>query len=151
MILVELVKVGFLGFAVVVLLLSFRLLRGITDRSDLPDSAVSIRAREIRVYMGLSILVIALGLFWDQTHPQVTLLVDVRPDDMEGFAISVGAQPVDWKEGKRTVALGRYQEMTLDLVKIDRKLRGARDFNSQVKATQLKEAAKDFEGEEAGL
>jgi hypothetical protein len=95
--------------------------------------------------------VIALGLFWDQTHPQVTLLVDVRPDDMEGFAISVGAQPVDWKEGKRTVALGRYQEMTLDLVKIDRKLRGARDFNSQVKATQLKEAAKDFEGEEAGL
>jgi hypothetical protein len=80
---VELVKVGFLGFAVVALLFSFRLLRGITERSDLSDSAVSIRAREIRIYMGLSIVVVSLGLLWEWMTPKVTLFVDVNPNDME--------------------------------------------------------------------
>jgi hypothetical protein len=147
---VELVKVGFLGFAVVALLFSFRLLRGITERSDLTDNAVSIRAREIRIYMGLSIVVVSLGLFWEWMTPKVTLYVDVNPNDMEGVVIRVGALPVEWKQGK-TIELPDHQELTLDLVKLDRELRGAKTFNSKVKTTQLKEAAKDFEGEEAGL
>ncbi|WP_319588309.1 hypothetical protein [uncultured Desulfobulbus sp.] len=147
----ELIKLGFLGFAVVVLIFSFWLLHGITSNPNLSNEGVSIRAREIRIYMAGSVLVLVLGLAWEFFNPKVSLFVDVHPNDMDGLLIRVKGQSIEWNKGKTEIQIPNGQEITLDLVQIDRKLRGTENYTREIKMTQLKEATGNLETKEAGL
>lgn len=98
-ILVQLVQLGFLGFSVALMLLSYNLLRNI--RRDFRVGRCDIEmfrqlCIEARWYMGVSVVVIIVGLVWTvyTFDPAISIRFDVYPK-VDGYAVKIGGSPID--------------------------------------------------------
>jgi hypothetical protein len=125
--LVDLVKLGFLGFAVAVILLSFVLLQKLMNSSEFEGENLLIRCKQIHRFMLMSIAVIFIGMTWElasrMIQPQVNVRFDVSPKDNEAMlAIKAGKKKVDISKDEE-VQMQDGDEVSLDLVELDRKIR----------------------------
>ncbi len=162
---VELVKLGVLGFATAILIFSFLLLQKVMGQKEFEGDNLLVRCKEIRIFMLMSIVVILIGMAWELFDPRVTVKFDVSPIDTVGLVVKVGGEEIDIKNGGEVPMRDRYQ-VSLNLVEIDRTIRdltrikerlqlnsdGARNQLLTIKQQQAKEELKSasIDGE-AGL
>lgn len=160
----QLVKLGFLGFSVAIMILSYYLLQKIMSSPD-ESGNLRIKCREIRIYMTISVLVILIGLGFELLNPKVQLKFDVSPKDVDGLVAKVGGNKIDFNSNQEVQVQNR-DEVSLDWVALDRKLRelnyrisnleqasqGAKNEIRSIKEQQVKtELTKVENSSEAGL
>jgi hypothetical protein len=88
-IIVELVKIGFLGFSVVILYFSFKLLTSlVNNNTEQPIAQFRHKVFAIVAFLVLSVLVMGSGLYWSYADPGRQIMVNVEkvPSDREQFA-----------------------------------------------------------------
>lgn len=93
----DIIKTGFLGFSIIIMFLSYRLLANIIDKKDIKDTTLSIKIKVIKFFMAMSILVIILGMFWESQNPKVILKLDVQPENIQGIKIKIDTDNLDIK------------------------------------------------------
>jgi hypothetical protein len=95
---VELVKLGFLGFATAILILSYLLLQKVMASKDFEGENLTIRCREIRLFMLMSFGVILVGMTWDLLDPKINIKFDVAPEEIvtdSNIVVKVAGRKVD--------------------------------------------------------
>jgi hypothetical protein len=118
---VELVKLGFLGFATAILILSYLLLQKVMASKDFEGENLKIRCREIRLFMLMSFGVILVGMAWDLLDPKVNVRFNVSPKGIaKEIEIRVSAAPVDING--EDVQMQNRNEVSIDLTGLDRKI-----------------------------
>jgi len=164
--LVDLVKLGFLGFSVAVLLLSFFLLQKIMTSSSYEGDNLLIRCKQVHRFMLMSIAVIIIGMTWELASrlikPQIDLVFDISPNDkelLENMTIKVGKSRIDMSK-EEDVQVKDGEEITIDVNKLDRKVRDmAKEIEryagvkNQLNILQQQKASEEFESaaKEAGI
>ncbi|MDM8540400.1 hypothetical protein QUF90_04865 [Desulfococcaceae bacterium HSG9] len=163
--LVELVKLGSLGFSTAIMIFTFLLLRKIIQSESFEGENLLIRCKEIRIYMVMSIFVILIGMFWELMDPKVTITLDISPQDIDGYAVKIGGQNIDIKKQNSIVVRNRY-EVSVDLVRMDRRIinlnnkisslenqvKGSENLIGDLKRAQLTNQIKDDKNnDEAGI
>lgn len=149
---VELVKLGFLGFATAILVFSYTLLQRIMGSKDFEGDNLLIRCKEIRIFMAVSILVILIGMVWEFINPHVAVTLDIAPEDNAGnLKIKLAGKPIDIKDAN-VITVHNGSQFSLDLSHFDRKIRqlnvdverltedleGTKNEIKQMKAQQVK-------------
>lgn len=129
---VELVKLGFLGFATAIIVFSFLLLQKIVETKEIDGENLVVRCREIRIFMLMSILVIFIGMAWEVIDPHVTVKFNVSPQDAKGLIVKVDGKIIDITKEGGTSIRDRYN-VFLDLVAIDREMRNLALVNERFK------------------
>lgn len=119
--LVDLVKAGVLGFAVAIMLLAYFALRNLTSQLNAPTAALALIAREIRIFMGLSLAVVALGIGWELINPKIQVSIDVSPRDIAGYDVRVSGESIKLPEAKN-VSLQKGNQIVLELIKFEREI-----------------------------
>ncbi|CAK8722653.1 hypothetical protein GCAAIG_12320 [Candidatus Electronema halotolerans] len=93
---VELVKLGFLGFATAILILSYLLLQKVMASKDFEGENLTIRCREIRLFMLMSFGVILVGMTWDLLDPKINIKFDVTPEEIaHDLVVKAAGKKVD--------------------------------------------------------
>ena len=123
---VELVKVGSLGFATAILFLSYRLLNKLMESERFEGENLLVRCRVIQIFMGASIAVILIGMTWELTNrfidPDIIVRFDVTPTDTAGVKVKVHGKIIDLTTNDGIPMRDEYQ-VSLNLVEIDRRIR----------------------------
>ena len=140
---VELVKLGFLGFATAILILSYLLLQKVMASKDFEGENLLIRCREIRLFMLMSFGVILVGMTWDLLDPKINIKFDVSPKAItKEMEVRVSATPV--KINGEDVQLQNRNEVSIDLTELDRKIfqleRDAEGTQNYLKALKIEQA-----------
>ncbi|MDU9050162.1 MAG: hypothetical protein Q3M30_15045 [Candidatus Electrothrix sp. Rat3] len=155
---VELVKLGFLGFATAILVLSYLLLQKIMTSKDFEGDNLLIRCREIRLFMLMSFGVILVGMTWDLLDPKVNVKFDVSPKGItKEMEIRVSATPVNING--EDVQMQNRNEVSIDLTELDRKIfrletdaAGTQNYLKAMKIQQAQTLLHDApQSEEAGI
>jgi hypothetical protein len=152
---VELVKVGFLGFAVVIMYLAYNSLRNLVASKASPE-VLMVFAREIRIFMGISILVVALGIVWEQLNPKVEVVLDVYPSDIAGYGVKVAGNSIKLP-AEKTISLQDGSQIVLELVNFERRIKelevqieGLRTQTKDLKRAQISSASTEGERSREG-
>jgi hypothetical protein len=164
--LVDLVKLGFLGFAVAVILLSFFLLQKIMSSSDFEGENLLIRCKQIHRFMLMSIAVILIGMTWElasrMIQPEVNVRFDISPKDketIEEIVVKAGRKKVDISK-EEDVQMKEGDEVSLDLVAFAMKIRDIQNqvdryvgVDNQLKVLKQQHADEEFDAakKEAGI
>jgi len=162
--LLEFATEGFLAFATGLLLLSYLLLRKIIASKDNDGKNLLIRCNMIQKFMAASIFVIIMGMVSEYLNPKIIIKFDVSPKDTEGLVVKVGGEEINITSSDDINIRDRY-EISLDLVKLDRKLRdlssslsytedvlkGLKNELAILKKHQVKEYRKSISSEEEGI
>ena len=140
---VELVKLGFLGFATAILILSYLLLQKVMASKDFEGENLLIRCREIRLFMLMSFGVILVGMTWDLLDPKINVKFDVAPKAIsKEMEVRVSAAPVNLSG--EDVQLQNRNEVSIDLTELDRKIfqleRDAEGTQNYLKALKIEQA-----------
>ena len=155
---VELVKLGFLGFATAILILSYLLLQKVMASKDFEGENLLIRCREIRLFMLMSFGVILVGMTWDLLDPKVNIKFDVSPKAIsKEMEVRVSATPVNISG--EDVQLQNRNEVSIDLTELDRKIfqlerdaEGKQNYLNTIKIDQVQALLHDApQTEEAGI
>lgn len=87
--LVNLVQLGFLGFAVAIMFLAFRLLQELVKNQGQNPQSLKLKMISVIFFMGLSVVVIALGIWFSFKDParQVTIALNLYPKDDEMLSV----------------------------------------------------------------
>ena len=155
---VELVKLGFLGFATAILILSYLLLQKVMASKDFEGENLLIRCREIRLFMLMSFGVILVGMTWDLLDPKVNVKFDVSPKTIvKDMEVRVSATPVHING--EDVQLQNRSEVSIDLTELDKKIfrletdaTGTQNYLKVMKIQQAEALLQDApQTEEAGI
>ena len=162
---VELVKVGFLGFAVAIMLLSFFLLQKIMSSSSFEGENLIIRCQQVHRFMLMSLAVILIGMGWElasrMVSPHVSIRFDITPpynDNIKDIRVKAGNKRVDISKDENVqMEMEDGDEVSLDLspltVRISEMEKRYEGYENHMKTLQQQRAAEEFKAapEEAGI
>lgn len=155
---VELVKLGFLGFATAILILSYSLLQKVMSSKDIEGENLQIRCKEIRLFMLMSFAVILVGMTWDLLDPKINIKFDVAPEEIVNDLV-VKAAGKKVKLNGDDVQMQDDNVVSISLFSLYKKLNflesssaGASNELKQMKAQQTQESLHEaVQNEEAGI
>lgn len=160
----ELAKAGFLAVAATALILSYRLLKGLTASKDYKGDDLKIRFRLIQMFMIGTLIVLIMGMIDSFIDPKITVKFDVSPKDTQGLVVKVGGDEINITNND-DIYVRDSAEISLDLVKLDRVLRdlskrvnynkdvaeGVKEALDMIKKQQVKEDLKSISSKEEGI
>jgi hypothetical protein len=125
---VDLVKLGFLGFAAAIVFYSFSLMNNVMNCDQIKEGEVVARAKEIRIFMAMSILVIIIGMIWEFFNPRVAIVLNFAPDELiaqpgGGLKVKLDGNPIDLAKNTKVVVSRDTNGLSLDFTGIYIKLK----------------------------
>lgn len=155
---VELVKLGFLGFATAILILSYLLLQKVMASKDFEGENLLVRCREIRLFMLMSLIVIVVGMIWDLMDPKINIKFDVSPEEsVSDLVVKADGKKVNL-DGEN-VQMRDDNEVSINLFALYKKMNflesrsvGANNELNSMKAQQAQNILQEAgDTEEAGI
>jgi len=111
--LLELVRLGFLGFAAVLLWFSYNLLVKIIENPNENHSLVRMQFKTIKFFMLMSLVVITVGLSWEMLNPKVTIRLSAIPNN-DNLIIKIANKAIKLNEDNSYVVNKDENDIIID-------------------------------------
>lgn len=129
-ILVNLVQLGFLGFAVAIMYLAFKLLQDLVKGTGQNPQTLKLKIISVGLFLGLSGVVLGLGIWYSLKDPNrpITIVVDLSPNEeamKQKLKVITGTQQHDFA-ATRELSIRNQSRLTFDINAVVNDLRTAR-------------------------
>lgn len=146
---IELVRLGFHGFALAMLLLGYRLIR--TASSEGNPEFLDRRSKDIRFFMAVSVIFFVLGvgseLYAKTQAIDLIIVVNPAPSAMQPevepiFKKGTDLLVLDWDTGHTTISVKHGEQLYLQFYSLTKEMERLQNVVEQL----LKEQAEESEG-----